>query len=191
MSRSGRRPGTTDTRDTIIAVARQRFATRGYDATSLRTIATEAQVDPALLIHYFGTKEALFAAAMGMPVRLSETFGDLQALPLREAAEAITRGILSLIDSDKSRNAVLALVRSAVSNEKAAATLREFLTVELVGIIAALTDLPDAKLRASLIAAQLVGIAMLRHVVRIGPLTTASAEELVTLVTPVVQQYLR
>ena len=76
-------PGTPDTRDAILAVARRRFATRGYDATSLRGIATEAKVDPALLIHYFGTKEGLFVAATGLPAGLSELFGSLAALPLR------------------------------------------------------------------------------------------------------------
>ena len=68
MTRTGRRPGTSDTRDQILAVARRRFATRGYDATSLRAIATDAKVDPALLIHYFGTKEGLFTAATGLEV---------------------------------------------------------------------------------------------------------------------------
>ena len=67
MSRTGRRPGTPDTRDAILAVARRRFATRGYEATSLRGIAADAKVDPALLIHYFGTKEGLFTAATGLP----------------------------------------------------------------------------------------------------------------------------
>ena len=82
MNRTGRRPGTPDTRDAILAVARRRFATRGYDATSLRGIAAEAKVDPALLIHYFGTKEGLFVAATGLPAGLPELFGSLAALPL-------------------------------------------------------------------------------------------------------------
>jgi AcrR family transcriptional regulator len=191
MSRTGRRPGTPDTRDTIISVARKRFATRGYDATSLRSIATEAKVDPALLIHYFGTKEGLFTAAIGLSIRPSEMmFADLQSLPLRDAVETIIRGYLQLIDSDDSRNAVLALVRSAVSNEKAATVLREFVTAELLGPLSDLTDHPDAPLRASLVVAQLVGIAVHRHVVRVGPLAQATADEVVTLMTPVIEQCL-
>ena len=63
MSRTGRRPGTPDTRDAILAIARRRFAIRGYDAASLRDIAAEAKVDPALIIHYFATKQGLFGAA--------------------------------------------------------------------------------------------------------------------------------
>jgi AcrR family transcriptional regulator len=190
MSRTGRRPGTPDTRDAILAVARRRFATRGYDATSLRGIAADAQVDPALLIHYFGTKEGLFAAAAGLPARLSELFAGLDGATPRESAEALVRGYLQVVDSDQSRNAILALVRSAVSHEKAAAMLREFLTAELLSVIAGWTEAPDAPLRASLVAAQLVGIAMLRHVVRVEPVAKASQDEIVTLVAPVIEQYL-
>ena len=191
MSRTGRRPGTPDTRDAILAVARRRFATRGYDATSLRSIATEAKVDPALLIHYFGTKEGLFVAATGLPAGLPELFGSLAALPLHDCVQALVRGYLHLVDSDKSRNAILALVRSAVSNDKAAAMLREFLTAELLPVIARLTGHTDARLRAALVAAQLIGIATLRHVLQVEPLAKASPDEIVTLATPAIEQYLR
>lgn len=191
MSRTGRRPGTPDTRDAILAVARRQFATRGYEATSLRAIAADAQVDPALLIHYFRTKEGLFMAATGLPARLSELFAGLDVAGPHESAEALVRGYLQVVDSDQSRNAILALVRSAVSNEKAAAMLREFLTAELLTVIAGWTRAPNAPLRASLVAAQLVGIAMLRHVVRVEPVAKASPDEIVALVAPVIEQYLR
>ena len=190
MNRTGRRPGTPDTRDAILAVARREFATRGYDATSLRGIATEAKVDPALLIHYFGTKEGLFVAATGLPAGLPELFGSLTALPRHDCVQALVRGYLHVVDSDKSRNAILALVRSAVSNDKAAAMLREFLTAELLPVIARLTGHPDARLRASLVAAQLIGIATLRHVLQVEPLASASPDEIVTLATPAIEQYL-
>lgn len=191
MSRTGRRPGTPDTRDAILNVARRRFATRGYDATSLRGIATEAKVDPALVIHYFGTKEALFIAATGLPAGLPELFAGLAALPLRDRVRTLVLGYLQLVDSDQSRNAFLALVRSAVSNEKAATMLREFLTSELLPVIGGPTGHPDGQLRASLVAAQLMGIAALRHVIRVEPLVKASPDQIVALVTPAVEQYLR
>jgi len=190
MTRTGRRPGTPATRDAILAVARRQFATRGYDATSLRAIASEAEVDPALLIHYFSSKEGLFVAATGLPADMPEMFGSLATLPVPEAAEALIRMYLKAIDSDKSRNALLALVRSAVSNDQAAAMFREFVTAALLNIIARLTGHPDAHLRASLIAAQLVGIAMLRHVIRVEPITKASPDQIVTLVAPVIEHYL-
>lgn len=191
MSRTGRRPGTPDTRDTILAIARRRFAIRGYDATSLRDIAAEAQVDPALIIHYFGTKEGLFGAATGLPDGLSGLLEDLAVLPLRDFTQALVRAYLELIDSDGSRNAILALVRSAVSNENAAAMLREFLTADLLPVIGRLTRHPDAPLRASLVAAQLIGIATQRHVIRLEPLVRASPDEIVALVAPAIEQYLR
>lgn len=191
MSRTGRRPGTPDTRDAILVVARRKFAARGYDATSLRSIATEARVDPALLIHYFGTKDELFAAASGLPSGLAARFGSLAALPLQDSVQAIVRTYLQLVDGDQSRNAILALVRSAVSNDKAAAMLREFLTAELLPVISRLTGHKDAPLRASLVVAHLIGIAVLRHVLRVEPLARATPDEIVALVTPAIEQYLR
>jgi AcrR family transcriptional regulator len=190
MTRTGRRPGTSDTRDQILAVARRRFATRGYDATSLRGIATDAKVDPALLIHYFGTKEGLFTAATGLPTGLSELFAGQQGQTLRDFAESLARSYLGFVDSDESRNAILALVRSAVSNENAAAMLREFLAAELLPVIASRTGHENAPLRAGLVAAQLMGVAMLRHVVRLDPVARATPDEIVALVAPVIEHYL-
>ena len=191
MTRTGRRPGTSDTRDQILAVARRRFATRGYDATSLRGIATDAKVDPALLIHYFGTKEGLFTAATGLPTGLSEVFAGQQGQTLRDFSESLARSYLRFVDSDESRNAILALVRSAVSNENAAAMLREFLAAELLPVIASRTGHENAPLRAGLVAAQLMGVAMLRHVVRLDPVASATPDEIVALVAPVIEHYLR
>jgi AcrR family transcriptional regulator len=190
MTRTGRRAGNLDTREAILAVARRRFGTRGYDATSLRSIATEAHVDPALLIHYFSTKEGLFVAAMGLDQRPSELLGDLASLTSREAAEKVVRVYLEMVDSDESRNAMLSLVRSAVSNEKAADMLREFLGQEFLSVVTSLCDEPDVRLRVSLIASQLIGIAMLRHVIRVDPLAHAKREEIVALVAPRIESYL-
>jgi AcrR family transcriptional regulator len=191
VSRTGRRPGSPDTREAILAAARRRFATRGYEATSVRSIAVAAKVDPALVIHYFGTKDGLFTAATGLPANLPELFGSLPALPAGETVPALIRTYLQLVDSDKSRNAILALVRSAVSNDKAAAMLREFLAAELLPVVAGLTSHPDDRLAASLVAAQLMGIAMLRHVLRLEPLAAATPDEIVALASPAIEQYLR
>jgi AcrR family transcriptional regulator len=191
MNRTGRRPGVPDTRDAILDAARRGFATRGYDATTVRAIATDAEVDPALVIHYFGTKEALFVAAAGLPPALPGLIASLGTLPHHDFGRALAGSYLSFIDSDDSRNAILALVRSAVSHDKAATMLREFLTAQLLPVIAERTGQPDAQLRASLIAAQLIGIAMLRHVLRVETLARATLDDIATLVAPVIQQYLR
>jgi AcrR family transcriptional regulator len=191
LTRTGRRPGGPPTREAILSAARRCFGTSGYDATSLRRVAVEAGVDPALLIHYFGSKEGLFTAAMGLPFRPSELFAGLPAMTLPEASRTIVRLFLQLADGDDSRNAMLALVRSAVSNERAAAMLREFVTEELLTIVAGISGRADARMRASLVAAQLIGVAMLRHVVKIETLAGASRDEIVALVAPVIEQYLR
>jgi AcrR family transcriptional regulator len=197
VSPAGRRPGTPETRDAILKIARREFATRGYDATSLRLIAAEAEVDPALVIHYFGTKDNLFIAATGLPTGLPDAIASLAGIPVSDFPGVLVRAYLELVDSDDSRNAILALVRSAVSHETAAAMLREFLTAQLLPVIARLTPRParpqrdDAQLRASLVAAQLIGIAVLRHVVRVEPLARATPDEIAALAAPAIAQYLR
>jgi len=112
--------------DQILAVARRRFATRGYDATSLRGIATDAKVDPALLIHYFGTKQGLFTAATGLPTGLSELFAGEQDRTLRDFAESLVRSYLGFVDSDQSRNAIPSHLEDPdICNEFAATLAQE------------------------------------------------------------------
>jgi AcrR family transcriptional regulator len=191
VSPAGRRAGAPDTREAILAVARRQFATRGYDATSLRLIAAQAEVDPALVIHYFGTKDNLFIAATGLPAGLPDAIASLAGIPVTDFPAALVRVYLELVDSDDSRNAILALVRSAVSHERAAAMLREFLTAQLLPVIARLTQREDALLRASLVAAQLIGIAVLRHVIQVEPLARATPDDIAALAAPAIGQYLR
>lgn len=191
MSRTGRRPGTPDTRATIIDAARRAFASKGYRAATFRAIAEDAGVDPGLITHYFGTKDGLFAAALELPIRPSEIFAGMGTLNTADAVEVLVGGYLSMLEEPRIRDALLALIRSAVAEERAATMLREFVSDEILTLIAATTDHPDAQLRASLVAAQLVGIAMLRYVVRVEALAAADNSELIPLVTAVVEQYLR
>ena len=191
MSRTGRRPGAPETREDILAAARRAFGDRGYEATSLRSIADRVHVDPALLVHYFGSKEGLFLAALEVTVGPSALFSGLSALDVREAAELIVGRYLTVLDQEKTRDVVLALVRSAVSSERAATMLREFLVGEMLACLSTLIDQPDGRLRASLVVAQLIGIAVLRHVVKLDAVVRASDDELVSLVAPVIEGYLR
>jgi AcrR family transcriptional regulator len=191
MTRLGRRPGTPETREHIISVARSAFGARGYAATSLRSIAKEADVDPGLLVHYFGTKEGLFRAALEITIQPNELFRGLEGLGSQEAAEQIIRRYLMMLARTEARDAVMGLVRSAVSNDHAADMLRELLLRGMITAIAPLIEKPDAPLRASLIVGQLMGIAMLKHVARAGVVVRASNEKLVHLVSPAIEQYLR
>ncbi|HUZ70053.1 MAG TPA: TetR family transcriptional regulator [Candidatus Saccharimonadales bacterium] len=191
MSRTGRRPGAPRTREDILLVARRSFGARGYDATSLRSIARQADVDPALLIHYFGTKDALFVAALEVTMGPSAMFGGLANETIAEAAQLIVRRYLLMLDHEQTRDVVLGLVRSAVSSERAATMLREFLSQNVTSFLRPLIAHPDAELRASLLVAQLIGIAMLRHVVKAEAVASASNEDLVSRVAPVIEAYLR
>jgi AcrR family transcriptional regulator len=157
----------------------------------VRAIATDAQVDPALVIHYFGTKEALFVEATGLPPAVPGLLASLAGLPLQDFGQALAGTYIRFVDSDDSRNAILALVRSAVSHEEAATMLRDLLTAQLLPVITRHTGHQDAQLRASLIAAQLIGIAMLRHVLRLEALAKPTPDEIAALVGPVIQQYLK
>ena len=191
MSRTGRRPGAPDTREDILVAARRAFAARGYEATSLRSIAKQVHVDPALLVHYFGSKEGLFRAGLEMTLGPFGLFSGLDALEVPEAAELIVGRYLLMLDQGPTRDVVLGLVRSAVSSERAATMLREFLTKEMLTSLSSLIDRPDCQLRASLVVAQLIGIAMLRHVVRSDAVARASNDEIVSLVAPVIEGYIR
>lgn len=191
MSRTGRRPGSPQTREDILLVARRSFGARGYDATSLRSIARQADVDPALLIHYFGTKDALFVAALEVTMGPSTMFGGLATVTIAEAAQLIVRRYLVMLDQEQTRDVVLGLVRSAVSSERAATMLREFLSRNVTVFLRPLIAHPDAELRASLLVAQLIGMAMLRHVVKADVVASASNEDLVSTVAPVIEAYLR
>jgi AcrR family transcriptional regulator len=188
--RTGRRPGATSSRETILEAARASFAEQGYDATSVRGVARSAGVDPALVHHFFGSKEALFAAAMPLPVDFSAVLPAVLAGPRGRLGERLVRFFLGLWEDDAARMPLLALVRSAVTHEQAAETIRGFLTEAVLRPVAAAVRAPDPGLRATLVGSQLVGLAMVRYVVRVEPIASADVETVVRWVAPTVQRYL-
>ncbi|MET9750590.1 MULTISPECIES: TetR/AcrR family transcriptional regulator [Streptomyces] len=186
-----RRTESGDTRDRILVTAREEFSERGYEKTSVRGIAKAAGVDPALVHHYFGTKEQVFEAAVEVAfapaLQAPEAIGDA---PLDEVGERLTRFILGLWENPASRTPLLAIVRSAVNNETAAAVFRRLIVAQVLRRVAAQVGLPDAELRVELAAAQLVGCAMLRYVIKVEPLASADPEQIVARLAPVVQGHL-
>ncbi|MBO4258499.1 TetR/AcrR family transcriptional regulator [Streptomyces griseorubiginosus] len=191
--RRGRRPRTesADTRDRILTVAREEFSERGYDKTSVRGIAKAAGVDSALVHHYFGTKEQVFAAAI--EVAFAPALHAPEALadgPLDGVGERLTRFIFGVWENPTTRTPLLAILRSAVNNETAAAVFRRLVASQLLRRVAAQLDAPDAELRAELAAAQLVGCAMMRYVIKLEPLASADMEQVIARVAPVVQGHL-
>ncbi|TMD72776.1 MAG: TetR/AcrR family transcriptional regulator [Chloroflexi bacterium] len=189
MPRTGRRPGAGGTRTKILAAARKHFARFGFEAGTVRGIAAEAAVDPALVLHYFGSKEGVFRAAVDFPVDPAEFVPQLLAPGLDGLGERLVNFFLETWDSPAGRP-LLALLRSAVASEDAAALLREFVTREVLGRLARALRVDQPQLRASLAASSLIGMAMLRYVVKLDPLATARPEVVASWLGPAVQRYL-
>ncbi|MEU9349311.1 TetR family transcriptional regulator [Streptomyces sp. NPDC048278] len=193
VRRRGRPPRTesADTRDRILVTAREEFSEHGFEKTSVRAIAKAAGVDSALVHHYFGTKEQIFEAAIAVafapaldaPVTIADG-------PLDGVGERLTRFIFGIWENPTTRTPLLAIVRSAVNNETAAAVFRRLIAAQLLRRLAEQLDHPDAELRAELAAAQLVGCALLRYVIRLEPLASADLEQIVARIAPVVQGHL-
>jgi AcrR family transcriptional regulator len=191
--RRGRPPRTesADTRDRILTAARAEFSERGYEKTSVRGIAKSAGVDSALVHHYFGTKEQIFEAAIEIAMAPALTAPDTIADgPMDDVGERFTRFVFGVWENPATRTPLLAVVRSAVNNDTAAAVFRRLVASQLLRRIAAQLDLPDAELRAELAAAQLVGTALLRYVIKVEPLASADPELIIQRVAPVVQRHL-
>jgi AcrR family transcriptional regulator len=191
MARTGRRPGNPDTREAILAAARDAFADKGFDGASIRAIATVAGVDPALVHHYFGAKEQLFLESMRVPLDP----GVLLSEALRDGApgvgERLVRAVVTIWDSPAGAGA-LAVMRSAVSSELFARMFREFISHVILRRIAKGLNLDpaEAPVRTGLVATQMAGLIFGRYLVRFEPVATMAPEELVALVGPTVQRYL-
>ncbi len=191
MPRTGRRPGNQDTRTAILAAARKAFAERGYDKASIRQIATSAGVDPALVHHYFGSKEQLFLEMMELPVNPNDFLPQVLGGGVDAVGERLVRTFLTVWDSPVGTTAA-ALMRSAVSHEWSARMLREFITAQILRRVVNTLDLDpkEGPLRASLIASQMLGLAMARYIVKVEPLASTPREELVAAIAPTIQGYL-
>ncbi|WP_233498884.1 TetR family transcriptional regulator [Blastococcus sp. TF02A-26] len=175
----------------MLAAARAAFAERGFDGASIRAIAAAADVDPALVHHYFGTKDKLFLAAVEAPADPEDFVPEVLAGGRDELGANVVRMLLRVWDGP-ARPAGLALVRSAVGNEWGARMLREFLVSQVLRRVVGTLDLPpaEAAARGSLVASQLVGVVMTRYVLGVEPLASAPAEQVVAAVGPTVQRYL-
>ena len=191
MARTGRRPGRQDTKDAILAAARDAFAEKGFDGASIRYIATGAGVDPALVHHYFGTKDQLFLAAMQIPMDPGKIIPQLAAAGMNGLGERLVRTFIGIWDSPAGAAGV-ALLRSAVRNEFAARMLREFITTQIMRRVLTHLDLDPAEIptRASLVASQIIGLAMMRYVWKIEPVASMRDDEIVVGVAPNLQHYI-
>jgi AcrR family transcriptional regulator len=188
--RTGRRPGNPDTREAILKASREAFAERGYDAASIRQIATSAGVDPALVHHYFGTKEQLFLKSVQAPIDPREVVPQLVGGGVEGIGERLVRTFIGVWDSPRGAIAA-ALLRSAVTNEWTARMLREFVVAQILRRATKELDLdiPDGPLRANLVASQILGLATARYILKLEPLASATTDQLVAAIGPTIQRY--
>jgi AcrR family transcriptional regulator len=190
MVRTGRRPGGTDTQAEILAAARRQFAKNGYRGATIRGIAGDAGVDPALVHHYFGSKRALFVETIELPFDPAAVVAVAQACEPEKVGERILRTLLGLWGAEPVHSLMQSVLRSALTDPEQLDLLREFM-LETVLLPIATQVAPDrAELRATLLASQAVGLAMVRYIARIEPLASADDDTVVAAVAPTLQRYL-
>ncbi|MFC9796608.1 TetR family transcriptional regulator [Streptomyces sp. NPDC127584] len=177
-------------RERILEAARAQFAERGYDKTSVRGIAKAAGVDAALVHHYFGTKDEVFAAAIEVSFEPATVVPAIVNGPRETIGERLARFFIGVWENPVSRAPLLAIVRSALTHEAAAKVLRTFVLRRLLERIADELDVPDPRFRAELAASHMIGIAILRYVIQVEPLASVDPEEIVAMVAPTLQRYL-
>ena len=172
----GRRPGRADTRGTICRAALTLFSTIGYDKVSLRAIAREADVDPALIHHYFSSKSDLFAqTVLDLPLDADRLVSDVLAGPRDQIGQAAVAAFLAAYDGpDGGRERFTAMLRSAVAEEVVQRPMSEFMSKEVFGAIAERLGHVNFKLRGQLAVSLVLGMALSRYILRLPTLTAAS-----------------
>lgn len=188
--RPGRPRGTSDTRDRILANARELFARNGIDKTSIRSIAAAAGVDSALVHHYFGTKEQLFAAAINIPIDPMAVLVPLRETPVEELGHVLPTILLPLWDSQMGA-ALIATMRSLLAGADIS-LVRSFLQEIIAAEVAPRVDDPpgSGRLRVQFVASQLVGVVMARYIIGLEPFASLPPQRIAETIGPTLQRYL-
>jgi AcrR family transcriptional regulator len=188
--RPGRPPGSSDTRERILKSARELFARNGIDRTSIRAIAAEAGVDPALVHHYYGTKPKLFAAAIHIPIDPMQVIVPLREVPVDEIGHFLPSILLPLWDSEMGKGFIATLRSILAGNETS--LLRSFLQDIIVKEVSSRVDDPPGSgpIRVQFVASQLVGVVMARYILELEPFKSLSIEQIGQTIAPNLQRYL-
>ncbi|HET6693865.1 MAG TPA: TetR family transcriptional regulator [Pedococcus sp.] len=185
----GRRPGAPDTRAEVLAAARASFAEKGFRGTTIRAVAASAGVDPALVHHYFGSKDDLFLSALQMPVDPRELLAPVVAQGPDGAGERLLRVFLSVWDDPDMQVQLLAVVRSVLSADGATLLKDGFIPVIVSPVLTQLVaDRPEV--RIPLVASQVVGLIVTRYLLALPPMAQMPADDVVARIGPVLQHYL-
>jgi AcrR family transcriptional regulator len=173
-----------ETRSAILAAARRRFADDGYERATIRAIAADAGIDPSMVMRYYGSKDGLFAAAVDVDLALPS----VEDLPPGRRGEVLVRHFLALWEGERSSGVLTVLLRSAVTNEAAADRMRAVFAGQVGAALGPATE--DGPVRAALVASQLLGVALCRHILRLPPMVALDTETLVASLAPTVERYL-
>jgi AcrR family transcriptional regulator len=188
--RPGRPAGGSDTRERILASARELFARNGIGNTSIRAVATAAGVDSALVHHYFGTKEKLFAAAVRIPIDPMDIIGPLREIPVEEIGYKLPSMLLPLWDSELGTRFIAAL-RSIIAGSEVN-LFRSFIQDVIAVEVGARVDNPPGSgmVRIQFVASQLVGVVMARYILQLEPFASLLPEQIAKTIAPNLQRYL-
>ncbi|OFI36644.1 TetR family transcriptional regulator [Arthrobacter sp. SW1] len=189
--RRGRRGGANDSRAAILAAARRLFAEHGFDGTSLRQVAREAGVDPALVHHYFKGKDELFAFSVDLPADPVQVLSGVSSPDPARRAEEIVLAVLRLWESP-AQHSLVAFLRGTIGSKAKTALLRELVSRTILQrIMDGLPGSPaERALRGNLVATQVVGLMLVRYVIRLEPLASAAPDEVVKMIAPNIRRYL-
>ncbi|MBV8290962.1 MAG: TetR family transcriptional regulator [Mycobacterium sp.] len=188
--RPGRPAGSSNTRDRILGSARELFARNGINNTSIRAVAAAAGVDSALVHHYFGTKEQLFAAAVHIPIDPMEVIGPLRNVPVEELGYRLASMLLPLWDSEIGAG-FIATLRSILAGSEVN-LFRAFIQDVIAVEVGPRVDNPPGSgiIRIQFVASQLVGVVMARYILELEPFASLPPQQIADTIAPNLQRYL-
>jgi len=187
----GRRPGTPDTRGEVLTAARTSFADKGFERTTIRSVAASAGVAPAMVHHFFGSKEDLFLEALAAPFDPRVVLRPVVEGPPEELGLRLARTFVTIWEDESRREPLVALVRGAMTSEPVAAMLRDGFLRIIASVLGPAVAGPDPLLRLQFAISQALGMELFRYVVKVEPLASTPAEELIQRLAPVLQHHLR
>ncbi len=185
----GPRPEGGNAREDILEAARTTFSEVGYHRATIRLIAQSAAVDPALVMHYFGSKDGLFAAAVKLPMAPEQAFDLILDGPKEEIGSRLAALFFRAWENPATRDALIGQLGVAFTGERPP-PMRDFLAEAVFTRLEKGIEGPNAKLRIELAAAQLIGVAILRYVLALEPIASAPIERLISDIGPRVSSYL-
>ncbi|MEU2154919.1 TetR family transcriptional regulator [Streptomyces sp. NPDC019396] len=171
------------TRAAIVDAARKQFAAHGYERTTIRAVAADAGIDPSMVMRYYGSKAGLFDAALDIDLHLP----DLSAVAPADLARVMVRHFLTRWEGDPSDDALLVLLRSAVTNEDAAARMHQIFTAQVAPALATAIGPDRAASRAGLVSAQLLGLGLSRYLLRLPAVTALTPGEIEAGLAPAIE----